>query len=264
MITSTGVSIAYDDLGHGEPALLFLPGWCSNRTVFAAVAPHCSRWRRALVLDWRGHGESGAAAGDFGTPELVDDARALIQASGVQQIVPVAHSHADWVAIELHRQLEAQIAQLVLLDWLVLDPPPPFRAALQRLQSPAQWRRTVEQLFALWQAGGDNRAVSQFIEHEMGAYEFAMWARAAREIGRAYTQAGSPLQALAAGASAVPVLHLYAQPAEASYWQAQQAFASTHPWFRVHKLRARTHFPMLEAPEEVVAALEQFIFRVTR
>jgi hypothetical protein len=43
--TSNGIRIVYDDLGRGEPALLFLPGRCANRTVFADLAAECSRHR---------------------------------------------------------------------------------------------------------------------------------------------------------------------------------------------------------------------------
>ena len=43
-----------------------------------------------LVPDWRGHGESAEPRGDFGSAQLVEDALAVIRASGAQQIVPVA------------------------------------------------------------------------------------------------------------------------------------------------------------------------------
>lgn len=258
-VTSTVIPIVYDDLGQGEPALLFMPGWCSNRTVFEALAARCSLHRRTLVLDWRGHGESGPAADDFGNNGLVEDALAVIQASDAQQVVPVAHAHAGWVAIELRRRLGALIPKLVLLDWLILEAPPPFLEALQGMQSPAQWRQTVEQIFSLWLHGVDDPVLIRFVREEMGAYGFAMWARAARAIGTAYAQAGSPLQALAALETTVPVLHLYAQPEEAGYLTAQQFFAAAHPWFSLRKLHARSHFPMVEVPDEVAAALEGFI-----
>jgi hypothetical protein len=39
--------------------------------------------------------------GDFGLPDLVEDALAVVVASGAPTVVPVAVSHAGWVAIEL-------------------------------------------------------------------------------------------------------------------------------------------------------------------
>ncbi len=35
-------------------------------------------------------------------------------------------------------------------------------------------------------------------------------------------------------------------------------YAATHPWFSVRRLDARSHFPMFEVPEDMVAAIEEF------
>jgi pimeloyl-ACP methyl ester carboxylesterase len=85
-----------------------------------------------------------------------------------------------------------------------------------------------------------------------------MWARAAREIGAAYEKEGSPLQALSHLVPAIPVLHLYAQPQSDDYLNEQQAFAAGHPWLRVRRLNAASHFPMFEVPDEIAASIEQF------
>jgi pimeloyl-ACP methyl ester carboxylesterase len=48
MQTSTSVRISFDDIGDGDPTLLFLPGWCANRTVYRGLLPLAARHRRAL------------------------------------------------------------------------------------------------------------------------------------------------------------------------------------------------------------------------
>ena len=170
-----------------------------------------------MALDWRGHGRSETPAGDFGASDLVENALAVIAASGAQNVVPVALSHAGWVAIELRRRLGARIPKLVLLDWIILDAPPPFLGALQSLQDSTQWQHTREQLFGMWLEGVDSAELTRFICEDMGSYPFAMWARAGCEIVAAYTEAGSPLRALATLDPPVPVLHLYAQPDDPGY-----------------------------------------------
>jgi pimeloyl-ACP methyl ester carboxylesterase len=112
---SNGIRISYDDLGQREPALLMMPGWCANRTMFKHLAPRSSTYRRTFALDWRGHGQSGPARGDFGADGPVEDALAVIEASGAQQIVPVATAHAGWIAIELRRRLGGVCKQRALL-----------------------------------------------------------------------------------------------------------------------------------------------------
>jgi pimeloyl-ACP methyl ester carboxylesterase len=250
--------IDFDDQGTGEPALLFLPGWCGSRAVFRRLAGLCSQRRRVLSLDWRGHGASAPAQGDFGSAQLLEDALAVIEASGARQVVPVALSHAGWVAIALRRQLGARIPKLVLLDWIVLDPPPPFLGALQALQHPEQWKQAREALFSMWLHGLQIPELTAYVREDMGSYGFDMWSRAGREISAAYAESGNPLQALAA-IDAPPVLHLYAQPPDPAYLAAQQAFATVHPWFRVMRLDAQSHFPMLETPERMAEVIESFV-----
>jgi len=256
---SHGTRISYDDLGRGGPALLFLPGWCGSRAVFDELARSCAAHRRTLALDWRGHGQSAMPAGDFGAAELVDDALAVIEASRAEHVVPVALSHAGWVAIELRRRLGARIPRLALLDWIVLDAPPPFLAVLRSLQDPAQWQQARDQLFSMWLHGLDLPALTRYVREDMGSYPFAMWARAGREISAAYAQAGSPLRALASLDPPVPVLHLYAQPEDPGYLAAQESFAAAHPWFQVAKPDARSHFPMYEVQCEMATAIERFV-----
>lgn len=257
--TLDGIRIHYDDRGQGEPALLMLPGWCGSRRVFDPLVERCSASRRTLVLDWRGHGQSEDSPGDFGAENLVQDAVALIMASGVRQVVPVALSHAGWVAIELRRRLTMLIPKLVFLDWIILDPPQPFLDALHGLQSPTEWERTRGQLFSMWLHGLDIPALRRYVREDMGSYGLGMWARAGREIASAYARFGSPLRALTIMDERVPVLHLYAQPDDPEYLAAQQAFSAAHPWFHVQRLNARSHFPMFEVPDEMAAAIEAFV-----
>lgn len=189
---------------------------------------------------------------------LVDDALSVIDASGVQRVIPVALSHAGWVAIELRRRLSLRVEKIVLLDWIVQQAPPPFLDALQALQDPARWRQVRDQLFSMWLHGVDIPELTRYVLEDMGSYPFEMWARAGREIASAYVAAGSPLQVLAEIDPPVPVLHLYAQPEDPAYLAAQHSFSLAHPWFRASKVQGRSHFAMLEAPGEMAAAIEQF------
>ena len=168
--SSQGLPIAYDDLGQGEPALLFLPGWCANRTVFRDLLSRCSRHRRSLALDWRGHGQSAPAAGAFGGEQLLEDAISVIEASASQKVVPVALAHSGWVAIKLRQKLGSKIPKLVHLDWLLLDPPASLLEALEGMQAPDRWRQTVDQIFELWLHEIDNPPLTQFVREEMGSY----------------------------------------------------------------------------------------------
>jgi len=254
-----GLRLRYDVAGVGEPALLFLHGWCDNRTQFHRLVPVCAQKRRVLAVDLPGHGSSQAPRGDFGLREVVGAAAAVIEASGADRIVPVAMAHSGWVAIALRRRLgAARLPKLVLLDWMVLEPPRPFLEALQSLQDPERWKSARAQLFALWRADADT-SIAAHIHRTMGDFGSGMWARAGREIAAAYAREGSPLRALSALDPSTPTLHLYSLPKDEAYREAQEFFAKSHPWFRARRLDGKTHFPALETPDAVAAAIEEFL-----
>ncbi len=256
---SDGLRISYNDSGQGEPALLFLPGWASDHTQVDPTAQLSTEHRRVLVLDWRGHGRSERPSADFGYDEMVEGALEVIGDSGAHQVVPVAQAHAGWVAIELRRRLGERSPKLVLTSFLVLDPPPPFLAAMEAAQDPARWQEARESVFATWLEGVSNSDVIRFVREVMSSYGFEMWARAGREITAAYARYGTPLNALAALDPPVPTLHLYGQPPDPGYLAAQEDFAEQHPWFEVRRLEVRSHFPTIEAPEKVAEAIESFV-----
>ncbi|HET7831544.1 MAG TPA: alpha/beta hydrolase [Gallionella sp.] len=259
--TDSAIRIAYDDQGRGEPALLCLAGWCADRSAFADLVSACSPGRCVLSLDWRGHGQSASALGDFGEAGLIEDAMTVIRESGAHRFIPVALAHASWIAIELRRQLGARIPAIVFVDSLVLDPPPPFLGALADLQDSGKWESTRDQLFAMWLHDVENPKVTRLVQEGMGSHGFEMWARAGREIETAYRRYGSPLKALAEFHPPVPVLHLYAQPVDLEFLRAQETFSEANPWFSVMKLNAKSHFPMLELPEDRANTIEAFLAR---
>lgn len=258
MASTTPQGIAYDDSGHGEPALLFLPGWCGPRTLFEPLAARLEGFR-SLALDWRGHGESRAAHGDFGSAELVEDSLGVMEAAGVEQVVPVAAAHAGWVAIELRRRLgAARVPRLVFLDWMVLGAPSPFLEALGGMASPSTTRAVVDQLTSMWLSEVEAPAVTAYVR-SMAAVPDEMWRRAARAISTAFAEHGAPLDAVAALDPPPLTLHLYSQPPDPEYLNAQRGLAAERPWFIVERLDATSHFPALEAPEVVADRIDRFI-----
>jgi pimeloyl-ACP methyl ester carboxylesterase len=258
MKTATAPLLAFDDVGDGEPALLMLPGWAVNRTLFRPLLPLLGAHRRVVSLDWRGHGGSADPDGDFRTEELVDDAVAVLDAAGIERVVPVAQSHGGWMAIGLRRRLGPdRVPGLVLCSWMVLGAPPPFFDALENLQHPDRWEDERDGLLERWLAGNNDPELVRH-SHEMAAYPFEMWARAGREIAASCRAEGTPLQALANLEHPTPTLHLYAQPADPAYLDAQREQTAEHDWFHVRRVDAMTHFPMLEHPHTVAQVIEDF------
>jgi pimeloyl-ACP methyl ester carboxylesterase len=241
-----------------DPALLLMTGWCDDRAQFDPLLAETGRHRRTVSMDWRGHGGSSPARGDFGSDDLLEDALHVLEQTGADRVVPVAVSHAGWVAIELRRRLADRVPCLVLVDWMVLGAPPGFDNALAALQDPATWEDVRDQLFDLWTEGVDHPDVLASVRR-MARHGHAMWSRAGREIGASFSTHGAPMSVLPG--LGCPVLHLYAQPTDPEFLEAQQAFAADNSWFEVRRLDARSHFPMLEVPGEMARLVEDFVGR---
>lgn len=261
--SASGATIRFDDRGAGEPTLLLMPGWCVDRDIFDELAPRLAKNNRVLTLDWRGHGDSQHPEDDFDSHEMVQDALAVIEASEANSIVPVALAHAGWVAIELRHRLGERVHKLVLLDWIVGDPPPEFLQLIQEMQT-TRWCEARDRVFDVWRAGVKNERIDRYLRDVMGKYDGAMWARAARSIGAAYSEYGTPLRELSRIELPVPVLHVYSQPADGGFAEMQAAFAARHPWYSFHKLPGKTHFAMLEAPDEMARVITDFVGREVR
>lgn len=255
--TKDGIRIAFDDFGSGEPALLCMPGWASDRFQFDPIARALSANRRVLVLDWRGHGESDRSTTDYAYEHLLEDALSVIEAAGIERFVAVAASHAGWAAVDLRRRVGERMTGFVAISWMMLGAPPPFLAGLERLQQPDGWTEVRDQLFQMWRGGGDDPGVEEQIAR-MNGYDGETWMRAGREIARAYHEYQSPVRALARLEPHLPTLHIYAQPDDPALLEGQQEFAAKNAWFGVTRIDARSHFPQFEAPEEVARLVEEF------
>jgi pimeloyl-ACP methyl ester carboxylesterase len=250
------LGLGVDDVGQGEPALLLLTGWCSSRERWAKALPLLAEHRRVVSFEWRGHGESQPATGDFGTNEMVQDALSVIDAAGLQTVIPCSASHSGWVAIELRRRLGERVPAIVHFDWMVHEPSSAYMELISELQDPDRWPHARDTLFEIWRAGVQSEAIDDALE-VMRRQDAEMWMRSGREIEASYRRAGSPLRALSAFPTVPMVRHVYGQPATPEYLQAQQRFAEEHDWYSVHRLDARTHFSMIEAPDEVASEIER-------
>jgi pimeloyl-ACP methyl ester carboxylesterase len=94
-VTVAGVRLVYDTAGAGDPPLIFVHGWCCDRTYFAPQFEHFAAGHAVAALDLRGHGESGRpqpAPGSYDIDVLAGDVLAVAGAAGFRQPVLVGHS----------------------------------------------------------------------------------------------------------------------------------------------------------------------------
>jgi pimeloyl-ACP methyl ester carboxylesterase len=258
-ITLGANAFSYDDIGEG-PALLLLSGWCQDHRLFKTLAPELAKTHRVIRLDWRGHGEDRTHDGDFTTSEQADDVIAFLDHMRIDTVVPVSTSHGGWANIEVTDRAGAKrIPCSVVIDWIMVNPAASFFDMIDHIQDRTNWENGREDFFGYWIGKTDNQDIINHVNNEMAGFSFEMWARSGREIAKAYRKWGNPMQRMAAMKEQRPITHIYSQPFEPEYAQAQRDFADNNPWFKPNKLPGTTHFPTLEQPGAVADAIRAFL-----
>lgn len=248
--------IAYLEFGDpNNDTIILLSGWAQDNRLFKNLSPLLAETFHVLVPDYRGHDANETVHGDFGTEELVDDIAAFIELKAPKNPMLVSTSHGCWVNIGLCERLG--LGRTVLIDWL-MQPHPGFIQQLEDGQDPQRYRQGRDSFFNEWEATTDNVDVINHMKKEMAWFSGPMWMRACREILRAYTKHGSPLQRMEGLQKQPELIHIYSQPLSAEYRKFQEDYSAGHPWFRPVHIPGQTHFPTLENPAAVAKAIVEF------
>lgn len=139
--TRDGVKLAYLDVGSGEPALVFVHGWCSDHTFWPDQIPEFSQRHRVVAVDLRGLGESDKPAEDSSIDQFSDDVAWLCNEIGLQKPVIVGHSMGGLIALDIARKYPELPRALVFNDAVMMPVPeqrqPLVSTTLEGLRSPA-------------------------------------------------------------------------------------------------------------------------------
>jgi pimeloyl-ACP methyl ester carboxylesterase len=150
--TDAAAGIAFDSAGDGDPFLLFLHGWCGDRSFFAPQFGHFSAAHRVVSVDLPGHGQSDAPA-EYTIEALAANVAALARKLGLGRGVLVSHSLGSMVSLAVAEEVPDLVSAQIMVD------PPPlsqevwkdFSASLLtgfEGPEPAESRRKfVEQMF---------------------------------------------------------------------------------------------------------------------
>ena len=221
------------------------------------LATRLAARHRVIRLDWRGNGIPAGRARTSATTNWPTmrwpSSRPLMSATWCRY-----QARGGWPALRLRRLLGNRVPRIILLSWMVLEPPPPFMAVFEMLEDPARWRQGLDNLLGGWLAGASEE-VAGWTRRETGSYGFDVWSRAARAVTADYGQYGSPLRAAMELDHQPDLLHPYSQPRTAAFLAGQQAFSAANPWFSARQLDGVTHFPALEIPDATAAEIDRFL-----
>jgi pimeloyl-ACP methyl ester carboxylesterase len=249
-ISETGIRLVYDTAGAGDPPMMFIHGWCCDRSYFAPQFAHFAGGHSVAAMDLRGHGDSGRPAprpGAYDMDVLADDVLSVAAAAGFGRPVLVGHSLGALIGLTCAARVRA-IRALVMVD------PAPitnerakkfFRESVAAVAADddGSWRRnfvpgmflptdTARRADILEQMSSGPPGIAAEIMRVMGQFDDAALAKVT-----------------------VPVVSIgSAVPANAS-----ADLRRLNPAITIGQTVGAGHFNMLEVPGQVNAMIERFL-----
>ena len=273
-VTLAGVRLHYLQAGAEGPTLLLLHGTAldSARLTYGAFIERLAEGRRVIALDWPGYGDSDKPPLEYSTTFYTDILKAFIDYLELAPLDIAAFSMGGAVALGFALEHPELVERLILISSYGLGGTvhaPLLPRMLLRLPfvTDLAWRTLKHSRFLLgfflrrFVFGSARRVTPPLVDEVRKELEveglqaaFLTWLR--REVGhlRLSTNHRRELQRLD-----LPVLLLHGSrdliiPAYRS-WRA----AKLLPNAQLHILRGYGHWTPREAPETVLAAIENFL-----
>ena len=251
-LTRDGVRLHYVAEGAGDPAFIFVHGWCCNYTFFQPQFDHFKLSHRVVALDLRGCGESDQPKDGHDIPSLADDVAAVSSHLGLRRPVIVGHSLGGMIAIELAARNPSLAGAVVAVDPGPIDPLPQtihvFETLIAQLEGPdsdAARRAYVESLFM----ATDDVQRRRYIVETMCSVPRHIAVAGLRGV-LAWNGVGAFLTA------AAPLLVLRSKPGGSND---PARLLSLRPDVKIGVTYGSGHFNQLEGPEQVNPMIERFL-----
>lgn len=117
-IAPDGVRIAYDQRGSGDPALVFIHGWCGTRSHWRHQVDEFAKNHRVVTLDLAGHGASGSERSSWAIEALGVDVQTVVETLGLRRVVLIGHSLGGPVALVAAARMPGRVAGVIAVDTL--------------------------------------------------------------------------------------------------------------------------------------------------
>ena len=248
-----GVELRCVDTGSGEPALVFIHGWCCDQSMWGdqieAFAPN----HRIIAIDLRGHGQSDKPDQDYDIAGFADDMSWLIREIGLDRPVLIGHSMGGVTALKLVREHPDIARAAVFVDAGIMPIPEEIRPLIGQ---------TIEALKSPSYREVATNVVKQFLfrEESPPALRDEVAASMATAPQRVmYTAIQSTLDEANFPAGPVPIPSLFVKAATLQATEDQ--INERYPGMEVVSVDAG-HFIQLEKPAELNALIARFLEKV--
>lgn len=122
------VHLEYRVLGHGEPAVLLVHGWCGNADYWHSQIDALQSRYTVVALDLAGHGASGANRADWSIANYAADVATVARQIPNARLVLVGHSMGADVSLAAVPRIGKRVIGVIAVDALRSVGMPPLSA----------------------------------------------------------------------------------------------------------------------------------------
>jgi pimeloyl-ACP methyl ester carboxylesterase len=115
-VDDRGVHIDYMDTGRGDTTLVFVHGWCLNKTYWSHQVDFFKGSYRVVTVDLPGFGESGKNRDDWSVAAFGDDIDSLMSQLNLKKVVLVGHSMAGDIVLQAALHATDRVIAIVGVD----------------------------------------------------------------------------------------------------------------------------------------------------
>ncbi|MGI9524807.1 MAG: alpha/beta fold hydrolase [Hyphomicrobiaceae bacterium] len=110
------IPIECHDAGAGEPAIVLVHGFCSGPEDWRFQVEHLAQHHHVIAPGLRGHGITMRGSSPMSIEQLATDCLDLMDEKGAQHAIVGGHSMGTRIAIEMCRQAPKRVRGLILVD----------------------------------------------------------------------------------------------------------------------------------------------------
>ena len=252
--TLDGRRVHYRSFGSGATPVIFLSGWGCDTSLWVNQAPVLAPHYRVLLIDLPGHGGSDKPDIPYNIDLFLGAVNAVVEQVQAPKVVVVGHSMGGMVAYEFARRWPEKTVALIWVDAAFSMPIDVdqqiagLRKRAEEFRSPdyeAKVRNFIDQLYVLETPTAVRETVTESIlstpQHVLAS---CMEGLADPRLFQHETLD-------------IPAFAIFS-----AFWNPERfvdLIKKTLPRFQYELLTGVGHYPMLEKPEQVNAALRRFL-----
>lgn len=117
-VSKDGTRISFSIYGKGEPVLIFVHGWCCDRSFWKKQIPYFKKKYHVIAVDLAGHGRSGHERTVYSMKDFGEDIAAVVRRIGADKVILIGHSMGGPVIVEASQIIPDNVIGLVGIDTL--------------------------------------------------------------------------------------------------------------------------------------------------